>query len=123
MSAFYRRQAEQLARHGELRLAFLRVGGEPIAFAYGMQTKGVYRSLKVGYDPHWSAYSPGQMLRMLVLERLFAEPDTRQVDAISPTPAHRQWRPEPYEIGRLLIATGGWPGTIAVRAARAWGGA
>jgi len=118
MPEFFRRQARQLAADGQLSLAFLTVAGERIAFAYGMTGKGVYRSLKVGYDPRWAQFSPGQLLRLGLLEQLFADPDCQMVESISPTPAHGHWRPQRYEIGRLLIAPAGLVAPWLVRADR-----
>ncbi len=45
-------------------------GGEPIAFEFGWTAKGVYHCFKVGYDPATAQFSPGQLLRMLLVERL-----------------------------------------------------
>lgn len=123
---FYLEQARELARCGELELALLLLDDRPIAFAYGMCAKGVYRSYKVGYDPEFARYSPGQLLRCRLLERFFQDERHVAVDYITPTPAHLRWRPEAYQIGRLLVARPGvlgrclvtlaacgWPGRVA----------
>ncbi|MDZ7618844.1 MAG: GNAT family N-acetyltransferase [Patescibacteria group bacterium] len=118
MFAFYLEQARELARQGELVLALLMVNEQPIAFAYGMCAKGVYRSYKVGYDPEFSRYSPGQMLRYHLLERFFHDPRYRGVDYITPTPAHLHWHPERYRVGRLYVARRGMLGRCLVSAVR-----
>jgi len=116
MVEFYERQACDLAISGELVLAILEVDGLPIAFAYGMAAKGVYRSLKVGYDPAWGEFGPGQLLRLMSFERMFRDPVCRAIESISPTPTHVRWRPQLYEIGRLLVAVRGVVDRCLVRA-------
>ncbi len=110
MFAFYLEQAQELARLSELELALLTLDDRPIAFAYGMCAKGVYRSYKVGYDPQFAQYSPGQLLRYRLLERFFHDGRHRAIEYITPTPAHAQWRPKPYRVGRLLVAPPTWFG-------------
>jgi len=116
MFDFYLRQARQLAAWGQLDLAFLSSAGRPIAFAYGFSAKGVYHSLKVGYDPDYAAHSPGQLLRYFLFERLFRDPDRRAIGYIAPSEAHRKWRPETCSVGRLVLAPGGWLGRAALAA-------
>ncbi len=110
MFGFYLEQARELARCGELHLALLVFDGHPIAFAYGMCAKGVYRSYKVGYDPEFAQYSPGQLLRFRLLERFFHDDRYRAVEYITPSPAHIRWRPERYQVGRLLVGRRTWLG-------------
>ncbi len=104
MFAFYLNQARTLAGRGELTLAMLLLDDQPIAFAYGMSAKGAYRSYKVGYDPEFSQYSPGQLLRYRLIERCFQDVRHRGIEYITPTPAHLHWRPERYQVGRLIVA-------------------
>jgi hypothetical protein len=117
MSAFFHRQAGQLARWGQLELDFLSLDGRPIAFAYGMNAKGVFHSCKVGYDPQYAAYSPGQLLRYHLLEHLHADPESRAIDCMGPiTDAHRSWRPAACAMGRVAIAPRRLLGRVALRA-------
>lgn len=114
--AFYLDQARELARCGALSLAMLVLDGRPIAFAYGMCAKGAYRSYKVGYDPEFAQYSPGQLLRYRLLERFFCDDRYQAIEYITPTPAHICWRPERYQVGRLLVARRTWFGRCLVAA-------
>ena len=66
--AFYMRLAERQAELGQLRLAFLRVGGKRIAFNYLLRCGEKLYALKIGYDPEYHSYSPGHMLLNLILE-------------------------------------------------------
>jgi CelD/BcsL family acetyltransferase involved in cellulose biosynthesis len=69
---FYGRLAERTAEQGWLRLQFLTVGGRRIAFAYALCFKDALFLLKPGYDPAYAAYSPSNLLCMLVLREAFA---------------------------------------------------
>lgn len=104
MLDFFTRQAEQLARWGQLELAFLECGGQPIAFSYGLRAKGVYHSLKVGYDSRYASYSPGQLLRYYLYRQFFGDPWRRAIDHMTFSEAHQKWQPTTYCVGRLVIA-------------------
>ncbi len=105
MSDFFIRQAEQLAAWGHLELAFLHCGARPIAFIYGQNAKGVFHSAKIGYDPQFARFSPGQLLRYLLLERFYSEPGRAAIDFLGPmTDSHAHWRPETYTVARFALA-------------------
>jgi CelD/BcsL family acetyltransferase involved in cellulose biosynthesis len=105
ISEFFIRQALQLAAWGQLELAFLQCGGRPIALCYGQNAKGVFHSAKVGYDPRFARYSPGQLLRYFLLERFYAEPGRAAIDFLGPmTEAHAHWRPDTYTVARFAVA-------------------
>jgi len=107
IAAYFHCQARQLAQWGGLRLAFLEHAGRPIACEYGWVGKGVYHPFKIGYDEAFSAYSPGHLLRMLLLEELWASGDATRVDFHGPiNEATADWSTRTYRIGRLLIAPG-----------------
>jgi len=116
MLEFFQRQARQLAAWGHLDLAWLECGADVVAFAYGFSGKGVYFSYKVGYDPRYAAYGPGQLLRHFLLERLFSDPRRLAVDYMPPSEAHLKWRPALYPVGRLVVALRGVLGRMLVRA-------
>jgi CelD/BcsL family acetyltransferase involved in cellulose biosynthesis len=122
MFSFFVEQATQLARWGQLELHFLQVGAQPVAFAYGCSAKGVFHSCKVGYDPDYAVYSPGQLLRCRMLERFYGEPQRRWLDCQGPmTDAHAAWRPQTYAIGRLAVAPRQWVGRAMLLACRSLG--
>ncbi|MEM7501106.1 MAG: GNAT family N-acetyltransferase [Pseudomonadota bacterium] len=68
---FYRRYAEFSAQRGELRLPILFLNDEPIAFDYGICSKGTYYLLQTSYKQQWADSFPGFVLRKLVIESLF----------------------------------------------------
>jgi CelD/BcsL family acetyltransferase involved in cellulose biosynthesis len=106
MWQFYLRQATELARCGELELAFLRYEGRAIAFEYGWSSRGVYYTPKVGFDSEYSRFSPGQLLRYLLLKETFPRPDRQAVDFLGPlSEATAKWTTRTYPISRLVVAT------------------
>jgi CelD/BcsL family acetyltransferase involved in cellulose biosynthesis len=103
--SYFVRQAKQLAAWGDLRLTFLTLDARPIAFSYGFAGKGVYQTLKIGYDPEYAEFSPGQLLFHDLLERLYHDQRYRRVDTVgllTQTVAH--WRPSRYTVGLAMIA-------------------
>ncbi len=70
---FYAAFARALARSGRLRLSFLKVGDERIAFQLGHVTRGRYYLPKTGYRETYRAESPGQLLTSEVLRRCIDE--------------------------------------------------
>jgi CelD/BcsL family acetyltransferase involved in cellulose biosynthesis len=72
-TAFYSEIARWAAQHGWLRLVFLRVDGQPIAFHLSIEQGGCYWPLKGGFDPAFAAFSPGQLIIHATLQRAFAD--------------------------------------------------
>lgn len=115
MAEYYLRQAQLAARWGQLEIAMLNCGDCPISFSYGLAAKGVFHSIKIGYDPQFAEYHPGQLLRYYQLERYFADPERTALDFQGEmTSSHAAWLPEPYSVGRVLIAPRAMMGRMAV---------
>ncbi len=105
---FYLRQAAQLAKQGKLELAFLRYQGKAIAFEYGWSDRGIYYTPKAGFDDGFAQFTPGQLLRYLVLKDAFTRADRSAVDFLGPlSDATARWTTQTYPICRLAIETGG----------------
>ena len=68
VTEFYMRLAERQADLGQLQLTFLRVGGKRISFNYLLRCQGTVYGVKIGYDPKYHSYSPGNMLLNLILQ-------------------------------------------------------
>jgi CelD/BcsL family acetyltransferase involved in cellulose biosynthesis len=68
VAAFYIRLAKRQADLGQLRLTFLRLNGRRISFNYLLQSEKTMCAVKIGYDPQFHAYSPGNMLLNLILK-------------------------------------------------------
>jgi len=70
---FYTEVAHWAAEHGRLRLAFLRLDGQPLAFDFCLECHRIHYMLKTGYDPAYATFSPGKVLRHLMLARAFSD--------------------------------------------------
>ena len=70
---FYTEVAHWAAEHGSLQLAFLRLDGQALAFDFCLESHKIHYMLKTGYDPAYAGFSPGKLLRHLMLARAFSE--------------------------------------------------
>ena len=121
MFRFFVRQAEQLAHWGQLETAALRLDGRMLAFVYGFRAKGVYFAHKIGYDPRFAAFSPGQLLFYHILEQLHSDGETRALDFMGPmNQSLSRWRPATYGVGRVALAPRRWLGRAAMYAYQHW---
>jgi CelD/BcsL family acetyltransferase involved in cellulose biosynthesis len=116
---FYEQQACQLARWGQLTLAFLDLDDVPIAFEYAWWAKSVHHAMKVGYQERFARYSPGQVLVHQLLERFRESGECESVDVIGILDdAIGCWRPRRRRLARLLLAPRGWLNRSVVVASR-----
>jgi CelD/BcsL family acetyltransferase involved in cellulose biosynthesis len=74
---FYTAVARWAARHGWLRLAFLRLDGRALAFDYCLDSGGAFYTVKGGFDTEYRRFGPGTVLTYESIERAFAEPGLR----------------------------------------------
>ncbi len=65
---FYTTLAERCSARGWLRLQFLKLDDQRIAFAYCLAYEQRIFLLKPGFDPQYEAYSPGNLLCYLAIE-------------------------------------------------------
>lgn len=68
-AAFLRDVHVAAARSGAVQIDLLRLGGRPIAFAYGYTWNGSYFGLRNGFDPEYAAYGPGAVATVQAIER------------------------------------------------------
>lgn len=68
VAEFYIRMAERAADRGWLELTFLKLGDKRIAFDYILRHGNAFCGVKIGYDPEYHTYSPGNMLLNLFLQ-------------------------------------------------------
>ena len=121
MFSFFVRQAEQLARWGQLEIATLELDERLLAFNYGFSAKGVYHAHKIGYDPQYAAFSPGQLLFYYLIETLHGDAECRALDFMGPlTGATAHWKPAAYRVGRVVLAPRRLPGRLALYAYKHW---
>jgi hypothetical protein len=69
VSPFFQDLFAVAARAGGLDVNLLRLDGQPIAFTLNLHAGGNIAGLRMGFDPEWSALSPGRLL----LARSFAD--------------------------------------------------
>ncbi len=106
MIEYFTRQAELLAANGELVLLFLKHKDALIAFEFGWSCRRVYYSPKVGFDESFGHLSPGQLLRYLWVERLFADQTHDKFDFAGPlSEATEKWTTSRYSQVRLMAGT------------------
>src|SRR5512138_3889057 len=72
VEAFHREVGPLLAARGWLRMYRLLVGGEAIAAVYGIEVGRRFYYYQSGYDPAWSARSPGLVLVGRTVEDAYA---------------------------------------------------
>lgn len=73
VARFYSTLARRAAECGWMRLNFLQAGPQPVAFGYSLCYKNRIYSLKIGYDPAYSPYSPSTLLLSLILQDAFEQ--------------------------------------------------
>jgi CelD/BcsL family acetyltransferase involved in cellulose biosynthesis len=121
MFEFFLAQAQQLAQWEQLEVATLELEGHAIATLYGFSAKGVYYAHKIGYDPKFAQFSPGQVMFWHLLERLHAEGQWQAIDCLGPlTEAISRWRPATYTIGRVVVAPRRLLGRTAMHVYKNW---
>jgi CelD/BcsL family acetyltransferase involved in cellulose biosynthesis len=86
--AFYTRLAESASSRGHLSLGFLRVGGTPVAFHYGLTYGGVYHVPKLAYDESLKGCSPG----LVLLEEAIKDGITRGLRAYDFLGTEAEWK-------------------------------
>jgi CelD/BcsL family acetyltransferase involved in cellulose biosynthesis len=80
-AVFYRDLARWGAQRGWLRLAFLRVGGRPLAFELAFEHGGIVSVVKGGYDEAAARHGPGVVLLRELLEDAFGR-GVREIDLL-----------------------------------------
>jgi CelD/BcsL family acetyltransferase involved in cellulose biosynthesis len=81
-TAFYTAVAEWAAEEGILRLAFLRLDGQPIAFCYNLQQGSTLYFMKTGIDDDFAKVGPGVVLTSDLIDHAFREPDVTVLDLL-----------------------------------------
>ena len=97
---FYTEVAHWAAERGWLRLYFLRLDGRTLAFDYCFVYDKILHGIKTGYDPAYARFSPGKVLRHLMLARAFSE-GISICDFGMFEPWKREWTSAYYELRSL----------------------
>lgn len=86
---FYQAWAQAAAERGWLRLYFLTLNDQPIAFYFTLVYARKLYYLKLGYDPAYARYSPGILLHQEILASAFDE-KLAELDFLGPTMAWKE---------------------------------
>lgn len=81
---FYQEWAQTAAERGWLRLYFMKLNDQPIAFYFTLVYRRKLYYLKLGYDPAYARYSPGILLHQEILASAFDEKLT-ELDFLGPS--------------------------------------
>jgi CelD/BcsL family acetyltransferase involved in cellulose biosynthesis len=100
---FYAELARRLASTGRFVLYTLVLDGAIIAFEYCLRGGGHIEMLKLSFDPAFEKQSPGQVLRMLLLEREVARGTTRYYHLGRPSEWKLRWATEVAPLCTLRI--------------------
>lgn len=109
---FYEEIAHWAADRGILRLAFLRVGGRPVAFNYCFEADGIHYLVKLGHDFRLHKFGPGTVLTAMMVERAFAEKLKSYEFLGGPDPYKLRWSELRRERMRVQRFAGTVPGQL-----------
>ena len=110
---FYTELAETSAAAGRLALYTLRLDSTLIAFEYCLRHNGRIDLLKLSYHPDFGHYSPGNVLRFLLLDQEIKSGDTRSYHMGLVSPWKARWATRLEPLCRLRIYDPGIRGTAA----------
>jgi CelD/BcsL family acetyltransferase involved in cellulose biosynthesis len=108
---FYRQIAYWGVETGMLRLAFLRVGEKPIAFAFSLETADRHYVWKLGHDADLDQVGPGRVLIARTIERAFSM-GFKSYEFLGSADEYKlRWAPRSRELMRAQAFAGTLPGT------------
>jgi CelD/BcsL family acetyltransferase involved in cellulose biosynthesis len=120
---FHRAVAPRLAARGWLRLYTLQVGGAAVASVYGLEVGRRFFYYQSGYDPAWSARSPGLVLVGRTVEDAYARGLT-DYDFLRGSEAYKlDWASDRRETCALRVHAPSLRAETAALARDAWRGA
>lgn len=110
---FYTELAQSLAAAGRFALYLLKLDGKIIAFEYSPRGGGHIEMLKLSFDPAYDKQSPGQVLRMMLLQRELERGEVRYYHLGRPSEWKLRWATETAPLCTLRI----YGKTVRARAA------
>lgn len=111
--AFHREWAALASPKGWLWLSTMSQEGKPIGALYGMAMHGTCYFYQAGFDPAFSALSPGTLLVAHTIKRAIQEGCTLFDFMRGDEPYKRRWKPQRSVVNRrVLIASGGMLGRL-----------
>lgn len=100
---FYTELAQAMAARGRFALYTMTLAGRLIAFEYSLRGGGHIEMLKLSFDPDLARYSPGQVLRLKLLEREAALGEIRYYHLGRPSPWKLRWATEVAPLCTLRV--------------------
>ncbi len=91
---FFERYAQSALQNGTFRLFFLMVGDRPLAVQHGIEFRGAYWLLNIGYDEEYREFSPGNLLLSETVEFSLRNGLTRYNFLGKEEPWIRRWTEE-----------------------------
>jgi hypothetical protein len=110
-SAFYTALGEE---HESAQVGSLWVGGICIAAQLRIRTGHELAVLKIGYDERFARLAPGQLLLEETIRSCCASADIHELNLVTDTAWHADWRPERRELATIYISLGGVGGKTAL---------
>jgi CelD/BcsL family acetyltransferase involved in cellulose biosynthesis len=123
VEGFHRDVVPRLAARGWLRLYVLHVGDAAIAAVYGIEAHGRFSYYQSGYDPTWSARSPGLVLVGRTVEDAYARRLTDYDFLRGAEPYKLDWAWDRRETCTLRLLAPSLRAATAAIARDAWRGA
>ena len=116
LETFFSTVADQLAVDHHCELRILKVDEQPIAFELGFFAKGVYVSHKIGFDPEYARFGPGQLLTWMTLKQLHERGECEWVDTVGElSEATAKWCDCKFRRQRIRFAPPGIVGSFLIR--------
>jgi CelD/BcsL family acetyltransferase involved in cellulose biosynthesis len=114
--SYFETIARNAYRRGQLRMLALRLEGRPIAYKCDFLAGDGAFTFKIAFDERYARYSPGLLLEIHAIERLYAQSRTHWVDSCTHPlnfMFNRLWL-DRRTIESLLVSTGKAPGDLVI---------
>lgn len=106
---FYVKLARAMDEGHYMRVALLEQNDRLVAYDLAVESKGVYHSYKVSYDPDFQRYGPGQLLHEEITRYACASPELDAIAYCGPmSDAIGAWTEEVCHVGRLSFSPVGF---------------
>lgn len=117
---FYVELAHRMSEGGFLRIALLEHDDRLIAYDLAVESRRVYHSYKVSYDPDFQGYGPGQLLHEAITRYACDSPAIDAIHYCGPMDdAIAAWTDASHHIGRLSLSPRGLSNRLVWLAYRA----
>jgi CelD/BcsL family acetyltransferase involved in cellulose biosynthesis len=100
---FYKELALNSAAAGRFALYLLRLDGRLIAFEYCLRAQGKIDMLKLSFDPEYAKYSPGNVLRLMLLQDEADRGEVRSYHMGRPSEWKERWATDIAPLVQLRV--------------------